>query len=439
MRPRLWLALAWAALLLSCLKAVANPDVFWHLSAGERILAEHAIPRADWLSFTQAGAPWTDFEWLTQAVYALLYRAGGWWALIALKTALIAAAAWLITRRLPSDAAKACGVAALAAAWATANEVRPDWFSLVLFAGELSLLEAKLPAKKKAALAFAGGALWANLHAGFVAGLAVAAASLSVPVFLGGLLGTLLNPFGPKLWLVVLEHLRAAETMSRHILEWRWSTPANFTTLPFWALLAFAAYRRKWTPALLGLALMGALHQRNIAYFAAAAVLLIPARAWAAPVVLASAAFLAFMPQQLTRSGLREDKWPSGAAAYIEAHPDLAAKKLYNPWNWGGYLGWSLRPPYRVYMDGRYLFHDQLGATMAAAKDPESWARFLDAQGIEGALMPRDQRDLLLTYEDGSGVRREKRLPYLVLFMPPDQWSLAYEDELSALYLRKKR
>src|SRR4051794_34084904 len=56
-----------------CLIAVAalfqpalDPDLGWHLRTGQLILASHAIPRTDPFSFTRAGAPWVEQEWLSQ-------------------------------------------------------------------------------------------------------------------------------------------------------------------------------------------------------------------------------------------------------------------------------------------------------------------------------------------------------------------------------------
>jgi hypothetical protein len=55
----------------------ADPGVGRHLRTAEYILETGQIPRTDPLSFTKAGAPWTDFEWAFEATLGELYRAGG--------------------------------------------------------------------------------------------------------------------------------------------------------------------------------------------------------------------------------------------------------------------------------------------------------------------------------------------------------------------------
>src|SRR5271156_6044835 len=54
-----------------------DPGVGRHLRTAEYILETGQVPRTDPLSFTKAGAPWTDFEWAFEATVGELYRAGG--------------------------------------------------------------------------------------------------------------------------------------------------------------------------------------------------------------------------------------------------------------------------------------------------------------------------------------------------------------------------
>ncbi len=57
----LFIALAFRALLMP-----AQNDTFWNLRDGMSILRTGHVPRADAYSFTAAGAPYTDHEWLSQ-------------------------------------------------------------------------------------------------------------------------------------------------------------------------------------------------------------------------------------------------------------------------------------------------------------------------------------------------------------------------------------
>ncbi|MDD2421230.1 MAG: hypothetical protein PHU78_03670, partial [Heliobacteriaceae bacterium] len=92
------------ALLVAALQArqpIWNPDIFWHLKAGEWILMNGYVPRVDPFSFTMAGQPWVAHEWLFEALLAGCYQAWGptglFW-LVFLLAALYIAGLYLLCR-----------------------------------------------------------------------------------------------------------------------------------------------------------------------------------------------------------------------------------------------------------------------------------------------------------------------------------------------------
>src|SRR6202521_1444292 len=70
-----------------------DPDVWWHVAVGEKILATHHLPTTDPYSFTVSGAPWMAYEWLGETFFAAVARLGGVPALnlllIALSSAIV--------------------------------------------------------------------------------------------------------------------------------------------------------------------------------------------------------------------------------------------------------------------------------------------------------------------------------------------------------------
>jgi hypothetical protein len=62
-----------AAVLPSATWPLIDGDVWWHLQAGEEILATGSIPRVDSWSFTAFGAPWISQDWLTNAAMAAIH------------------------------------------------------------------------------------------------------------------------------------------------------------------------------------------------------------------------------------------------------------------------------------------------------------------------------------------------------------------------------
>ena len=98
--PR-FLTWAWALLVASSALYFlgdheADNDLWMHLYSGRRILAEAAIPRLDDASYSAAGQPWVDHEWLTQIGLAALYAGGGSTAMWLAKLALALATAVLV-------------------------------------------------------------------------------------------------------------------------------------------------------------------------------------------------------------------------------------------------------------------------------------------------------------------------------------------------------
>jgi len=180
---------AWALLVVSSALYFlgdheADNDLWMHLYSGQRILAESAVPRVDDASYTAAGLPWVDHEWLSQIGLATLYSAGGSTALwvaklaIALLTALLV---WSMVRRhARSPWVRGAVMVLVLAAMARGYAVRPQ---IVTYLGVAALL-AWLDRPRRAApdwTTFAGlGAafgLWANAHGAVIAGLGILGSS----------------------------------------------------------------------------------------------------------------------------------------------------------------------------------------------------------------------------------------------------------------------
>ena len=53
-------------------------DTYWHIRAGEWMLAHHSVLRFDIFSYTLPGAPWHTQEWLAEVLMALAWAVGGW-------------------------------------------------------------------------------------------------------------------------------------------------------------------------------------------------------------------------------------------------------------------------------------------------------------------------------------------------------------------------
>jgi hypothetical protein len=240
----LFLALAFRALLMP-----AQNDTFWNLRDGLGILASGHIPRVDSYSFTAAGAPYTDHEWLSQVILALGYRLAGLPGVELIATGAVLGAVALVYRLtvgplLTRFALLAPALAVASCVWA----LRPQVFSLLA----LMLLVWMIVRERWAGLPplFV---VWANAHGGVVVGGLVLMAATAVALLRWRLRGeaadrrrvrglaiaaplsaaaTLLTPLGTRLIPYVL--LTSHRSRAIGISEWAATLPIDAVGVAFW-------------------------------------------------------------------------------------------------------------------------------------------------------------------------------------------------------------
>ena len=59
-------------------KLLNDPDTFWHISLGNWMLQNGRFPIVDQFSYTAFGKPWFATDWISELVFAALYRVGQW-------------------------------------------------------------------------------------------------------------------------------------------------------------------------------------------------------------------------------------------------------------------------------------------------------------------------------------------------------------------------
>jgi hypothetical protein len=192
LEPSRWLGRTGAALAVAGLFAFAataafvpldNNDIWIHLTTGRLILEEGAVPRADRYSFTAAGNRYVAHEWLAAAFYALAERvagipgvrvAGKLVPALALVAMLLVAAR---ATRAPWELALPVSVLTLTIARRRVL-ARPELLAIPILLTMLWLLwrdrELARAGRRSRALFWLVPleALWANLHASFLLGIA---------------------------------------------------------------------------------------------------------------------------------------------------------------------------------------------------------------------------------------------------------------------------
>src|SRR5258705_9768331 len=79
--------------------SLLDPDLWWHIKAGEQIVDTKNIPHTDDFSFTKNGAEWVAHEWLSEVLLYGIYRLTGLVGLVAIFSLLIVVVLWIAYRR----------------------------------------------------------------------------------------------------------------------------------------------------------------------------------------------------------------------------------------------------------------------------------------------------------------------------------------------------
>ncbi len=245
---------------LACLSPVQN-DTWWHLRSGQEMARAHTWLFEDRFSSTAYGQFFWNQSWLSQLIFYGLFLVGGL-PLLTLVCATAIVTAWAILWRLvhgPFTDRLLLVAAALASATATWS-IRPQAFSVLL----TMIVVSRATTDRWRALPWLF-LLWANLHAGFVMGLA-----LLIATVLSALvrdrnrfwtrawwtaacgLATLVTPLGVRNWTEIVASMMRSRANA--IQEWQ-PTALPPQQLAFWALavllvgLVVRSWRRLETPA----------------------------------------------------------------------------------------------------------------------------------------------------------------------------------------------
>ncbi|MFO1249331.1 MAG: hypothetical protein U1E93_14200 [Alphaproteobacteria bacterium] len=400
-----------------------DSDTYWHIRAGEWMLAHGAVLRADVFSTTAAGAPWHTQEWLAEIIMALGWRGG--WAGIHLLFAACAALTAGVTAyfvRQRTDFVPALLTVVLGLACVTGSLLaRPHMLALPLLAiWTAGLAGAREKQKAPSCWLIVAMPLWANLHGSFAFGLALAGA-LAVEaiiedrkqvigwgIFLiGATLSCLATPFGIAGLLFPFK-LSAMHGLG-HIGEWQasdFSQVSPFAIALLTALFVLGSGKLK-VPAirlliLLGLVWLALSHGRHQMLLGVTApILLAPslAKAWPAksesfkPVfaLLAAAGFAVLILARVAMPVVRSDDPISPVTALAHVPRFVRETPVLNDYAFGGYLIWNGVKPF---IDSRAdLYGDIFLQNYAAitAPDKDALAATLAFYHVRWTIFRADQ------------------------------------------------
>lgn len=450
----LWAALlppvAFAAAALQLALSPVDPDYWWHVTTGRWMLDHGRIPTTDPFSISHAGGNWYAHEWLTELIFGIGNRIGGYALNIVLTAVVVAAGAWMLGRAARYYGSGTLGALLLVMGGAffilDNLAVRPQVWGWAIFAWLLCELAGHDAACKRLWRVPLLFVLWINIHlsaemgagalalygahrllrwllarrgAGKHAGFELARLRHTLIVGVLSALALCANPRGPALlWFTRVYANPHAERL-KYIGEWQRPQFTGNERYLFIAggaivvLLALAMLiRRALWPGMLALVLAAAALRAN-RYAPLFGLVAVPAVAWLfgrirgrtatlrptrVPLALAAAlgaVAVVFVgvgaalrgPSQFRRTANAHfGGYPVAAVTYARENTHGGVISEYG---WGGYLIYAFYPRARVYMDGREEMYGETFFTryVATMGAAPGWQQTLAQAGVTAAIL----------------------------------------------------
>ena len=466
-----WFAIVVLEILLLASQCIEQSDIWYHLRNAQKLLTTHTFVREDLYTFTTAGTPLLNHEWLSELPYYFGFSIWGLQGLLAVYTAVL----WLIFAGVYYVALRrgaSCGDAALVTMAGVAlgsysfgpQMIQFGWLCLV---GVLLVLERFERSGKGLWMLPLLFALWINLHGSWVYGFVVVGIYIVSGLVEGqwnnkvvaqrwnpaelrklvafsaaSVIALFINPYGYKLvWYPFqIYTLYGQRTLLDSVAAWQsvdfhhtWGRLAMFMILGLLAAAWFSAQPWKLRDILLvAFALWASL--THVRFLLFAAVILIPIlgprlqlfpaydarkdKPWLNLAMTAVIAALMFWmyptPAQLQNT--IDTQFPHDALRYMQQKQING--RLFPLAEFGGYIEWYA-PEIKPFVDGRAdvfvengVFNDYMKINAI-----ESPFELLDKYKIDYVMFPINRR---LTYLLGRS----------------SGWHMIYEDKVVKLYQR---
>ncbi len=446
---------------------IADSDIWFHFRNAQLLAQTHAFPHADVYTFTSAGAPLVNHEWLSELPLYFAFVAGGQRGLMALYLLVIWLAfggVYLIALRRGANCIEA-GIVTVACVALGSYSFGPrvqhfGWLCFVALMIILDRFERTGKGLWTMPLVFA---VWVNLHGSWILGFVVLGIHIAGGLIEGewGRIGAkrwtraeleklgvasaasiaalFANPYGYRLAVYPIDVLFRQQTNLDNVIEWQavdFHTGYGKLALGMLAvLLAFALFSRTvWKVrdvVLVGFVVWASL--THVRFLILAGLVLVPIlapelhlltphdpktdrRAMNAVIAVALAAVVVVTFPRATNV---ESQFPGEALRF------MADKKLeghlFHFYDYGGYIEWNA-PSIKTFADGRTdLFaHNGVLDDYIKINTLAGSLELLDKYEIDTVLFPRD-----------------KKLDYLLDHSPA--WTEVYSDPLVKLWRRTPR
>ncbi|MGE5071907.1 MAG: hypothetical protein ACM3MF_00630, partial [Anaerolineae bacterium] len=438
-------------------------DLPRHLVTGQVIVETRSIPRHDIFSYYYQGRTYVAHEWVADVIYYLFYKLLGLGGVVLLTAILIATTFFILysamvaehNERFVTMGLLAWGVVCSYWHWVA----RPHLFTMLFLALWLVLVDriARGQAVKLWLLPVLM-LVWSNTHSAFIAGFLVLVAYMAGWVwdyvverpaadpavlkrlsFMFGLsfLASLVNPFGIETWGMMTSYVNNTALMS--IIND--TKPPVFTDpqvrseflLMLLSLLLLGMQRSGIRAGraflLVGTTALAMTSGRNIHLYAVVApfVLAGPAievvgsgikrrfaaatasvesqlRGVAWPVMTALACVALLAVGKIGKDYYFEPaRFPVDAVTWLEDNPQSG--RMFNDFDWGGYVVWRLWPEQADFIDGKSDLSGEATRDYLTVQDlGPGWQGILDRYDVRWAIIPTDSALSSRLIQDGWAV-----------------------------------
>lgn len=478
---RLVRVLAFAAAAAFCLHVFsdnkADVDLWGNVSFVKVPPWSAGFDRVNKYSFTEPDRPWINHEWLAQYVFHHVFARAGNPGLLAFKILMGGAVVLLLNSELKrscrSGAVRFLFLLLVVSTIGYGFSTRPHHYSYLMLTLLLLAISRGWAAQPLGlALAPLAGMLWANLHGSFILGAVVLGLLAGVEgmkllfspraernagrlglAFMAAALyiaATLVNPHGPKVWLLLYEY---ATEPRPYLSEWApFSLRAHgldhpdFLVLSALSVAALLFSRRR--KDLFGLGILalffagGWMLRRNIPLFAIASCFVVPGHLDALagyflekararlPTAVVALALLAFAGLSMRNAfvfhkvnpfeiEVSQDRYPVSLVSFMKLNHIRGHALIF--FDWAEYCLWHLYPDVRPFVDGR--FND-----CYSMRTLNEFFDFLYARGEWDAALKKYPVDIVLIHNGNPA--RERMLAL-------KEWQLVGYNDLASLFLKK--
>jgi len=452
---------------------IVDPDLLWHNKVGETILSTHHWPTTDPYSFTVTGQPWLAYEWLGEVLLGAVNRIGGVPALdvllMVLGSAIMLALYALMTVRSRNSKAAFVGATVLFLLASVSFSLRPQMLGYLFLILTLLALERFRQGKSQAVwLLPVIMLLWVNTHGSWIIGMGAIFVYWMSGLWefeIGALQATPWTErerrtisFAFLLCMAVLPITPYGSRIAASPFEFAFSLPLNVTYISEWQSMPFSLPVGKLFLALvLGLVLIqvvgqftwrleelalflfgtivACLHVRFVLVFVPffAPVLAAIFSRWipaydrkkdkfvlnAVLMLLALASIIHYFPSGAKLHEEVAGIYPVDAVDYLRQH--FVPGPMYNNYEFGGYLVWSLGPEHKVFIDGRGDLYERGGLLsdyLHISRLRPGALAILQGYGVRSCLVKLDE-------------------PIATLLSASPRWKRIYTDDVSAVFVRQ--